>query len=382
MPPVALGRLMPNIDHPDSTYVKWMRDQGVPIVGGHGVENILELPREVWPRLGGKGTFIKLEGFEGLTGMYVAEIPPGRALSAEKHLYEEFMYVLQGCGATEISGPSSGKENVFEWQSGSLFTVPLNTRHRLSNGSGNDSATVLGFTNAPLILDVFHSPDFVFSNDYTFADRYDGRPDYFRDESRFDKVQTGRTVWLTNFVADARNAGLLTGSQAPGLGFLQCEMGDGILVAHIAEWPSGRYQKAHYHGGGAALLILRGAGYTLIWPQEAGIRPYESGRGAQVIRISWREGSVFSPPSGWFHQHFSTSREPVRQLALRYGTDRYGVEFHDIVDREGNLVSVRQGGTLIEYEDEDPEIQRMFVAECSRNGVEVRMPHLTRQMAS
>lgn len=373
---------MANIDHPDSTYVKWMTDQGLPIIQGYGVENVLDLPRQAWPRLGGKGTFIKLEGFEGLTGMYVAEIPPGRSLSPEKHLYEELIYVLRGRGATEVSGPGSEKNNVFEWQTGSLFTVPLNARHRLSNGSGSEPALVLGFTNAPLILDVFHNPDFVFNDQYDFADRYDGRPDYFRDESRYEKAQSGRTCWLTNFVADARNAGLLAGNQTPGLGISQCEMGDGILVAHIAEWPSGRYQKAHYHGGGAALLILRGAGYTLIWPREAGIRPYESGFGAQVTRIPWREGSVFSPPSAWFHQHFSTGREPARQLALRYGTDQYGVEFHDIVDREGNLVSVRQGGTLIEYEDEDPEIQRMFVAECIGNGVEVQMPHVTRQMAS
>jgi hypothetical protein len=132
---------MANIDHPDSTYVNWMRNQGVPIVQGYGVEDVLDLPRRAWPWLGGKGTFIKLEGFEGLTGMYVAEIPPGQALSPEKHLYEELMYVLQGCGATEISGPGSEKKNVFEWQTGSLFAVPLNARHRLSNGSGSERTT-------------------------------------------------------------------------------------------------------------------------------------------------------------------------------------------------------------------------------------------------
>ena len=36
--------------------------------------------------------------------------------------------------------------------------------------------------------------------------------------------------------------------------------------------------------------------------------------------------------------------------------------------------STRKGGNLIEYDDEDPAIREMFVAELKKNGVEVRMP--------
>lgn len=360
----------------ETTYERWMRSQDVPVVQGHAVENLLDLPRSSWPRLGGKGTFVKLKGFEGMTGMYVAEIPPGGVLNPEKHLYEEFIYVLQGSGGTEVHAPGSQKKNVFEWQTGSLFSVPLNTEHRLSNGSGTAPAVFLGFTNAPLILDVFHNPDFVFGNDFRFDDRYDGRADYFAvSESRQEQDGREPVLWQTNFVPDVRGSALDSEeSKGAGVQVTQCEMGGGILVSHIAEWPSGRYHKAHYHGGGAALLTLRGAGYTLLWPQELGIRPYEAGNGKMVVKADWKEGSVVAVPHYWFHQHFNTAKHPARHLALRYGSDRYGVEFKDVFSKEGNLVSTREGGTLIEYDDEDPEIKRMFASECARNGVKVDMP--------
>ena len=35
------------------------------------------------------------------------------------------------------------------------------------------------------------------------------------------------------------------------------------------------------------------------------------------------------------------------------------------------------GGWQIEYEDEDPEIGRLFEAECAKSGAEVKMPPIT-----
>jgi hypothetical protein len=151
------------------------------------------------------------------------------------------------------------------------------------------------------------------------------------------------------------------------------QMAGNILVGHIAEWSVGRYRKAHYHGGGALILITRGNGYTLMWPRQAGLRPFESGRGDQVVKVPWQPGSVLSPPSEWFHQHFNLGSEKVRQVALRLGSKRYGVQFHDIHVREGMTVSTRDDGTLIEYEDEDPEVQRMYRKALSEAGVEYQM---------
>src|SRR6266705_2131791 len=69
----------------------------------------------------------------------------------------------------------------------------------------------------------------------------------------------------------------------------------GTMEGHFAEWPAGQYNKAHAHGGGAVLYIVSGSGYTLMWPREAGIRPYEQGNEDKVIRAPWQEGAVVSP---------------------------------------------------------------------------------------
>jgi hypothetical protein len=76
---------------------------------------------------------------------------------------------------------------------------------------------------------------------------------------------------------------------------------------------------------------------------------------------------VISPPDQWFHQHFNTSERETRYLAIRWNSKKYKV-FKDIVDR-----SVKEGGTQIEYEDEDPKIRRDFEAELAKRGIQSRM---------
>ena len=183
--------------------------------------------------------------------------------------------------------------------------------------------------------------------------------------------------WESNFIADAR-AALVDPSEAKGFGvrITSFDMGGSTLVGHIAEWPVGRYHKAHFHQGGAILLILRSRGYTLMWPPEAGLRPYQSGHSDKVVRVDWREGSVFSPPSTWFHQHFNTGKEPARQLAFRYSgqSGKYLLGCWRAINKEGVRTSTRDGGSLIEYEDVDPQIRRDFENAIKNMGVPMEMP--------
>jgi hypothetical protein len=127
---------------------------------------------------------------------------------------------------------------------------------------------------------------------------------------------------------------------------------------------------------GAILLILRSQGYTLMWPPEAGLRPYLNGNCDKVVRVNWREGSVFSPPSGWFHQHFNTGKEQARQLAFRYSgqSGKYLLGCWRAINKEGVRTSTRDGGTLIEYEDEDPQVRSDFADEIGKVGVKLEMP--------
>ena len=360
----------------ETSYEMFLKEEGIPVIEEYGIEDVTVLPRKPWKRTGGTGIYIELKGMEGFTGMYVGEIPAGGALNSENHLYEELIYILKGVGATEISSPGdAGRKMHFEWQQGSLFAIPLNTRHRMINGS-NEPALFLAVTSAPLMIDLLHNIPFVLGSEYKFSDRFNGETNYFVP-TNIRKEANGVINWETNFIADARGA-LVDPSEAKGFGvkITSFDMGGSTLVGHIAEWPVGRYHKAHFHQGGAILLILRSEGYTLMWPQEAGVRPYRNGNGDKVVRVNWREGSVLSPPSGWFHQHFNTGKVQARQLAFRYTgrSGKYLLGCWRAINKEGVYTSVRKGGTLIEYEDEDPQLRIDFEAAIRKVGVPMEMP--------
>ncbi|HEX6801099.1 MAG TPA: hypothetical protein VF130_01360, partial [Candidatus Binatia bacterium] len=82
-------------------------------------------------------------------------------------------------------------------------------------------------------------------------------------------------------------------------------------------------------------------------------------------------------PSGWFHQHFNTGKVPARQLAFRYSgqSGKYLLGCWRAINKEGVRTSTREGGTLIEYEDEDPQVRVDFEAAIKKVGVPMEMPH-------
>ena len=357
-------------------YQAWMEQEGIPVAEGYGIEDVTELPRKPWKRLGGTGSYIQLVGGGGVTGMYVVEIPSGGALNPERHLYDKLLYVLKGRGATEV-WHEGGKKQSFEWSEGSIFAPPLNTWHRLVNGA-REPAIVLAVTTAPLVLDLFRDPEFVFNNDFQFKSRYRGEEDYFKSQEKYFKVHKTQ-IWETNFIADARSAKLEDAPYKQAKGGLTCfEMSDNCLIGHISDWPSGIYHKAHYHAAGAVLLVLRSSGYLLMWPKDLGMHPYEAGRGDEVVKFDWKPGSVYSPPEGWFHMHVNTGADAARHVALRLGSRKNPTLLHDATSgREGVVTSIREGGTLIEHEDEDPQIRTNFEAELKKNGVANKMPPVT-----
>ncbi len=356
-------------------YHQWMRQEGVPIVEGYGVEDVRELKLAPWRRMGGKGAFIHLYGMEGITGMYVVEISPGGALEPERHFYEEVVCILEGQGATEV-WQEGGKKQMFEWGERSLFAPPLNSWHRLING-GRGPVKFLAVTNAPLVLDLYRSAEFVFNCPFVFSERYAGEEGYFNVGRKHCEVGM-QAIWETNFIPNVKEVGVKDDLFTKGreIKLIQFEISANGLVGHVADWPTGLYHKAHYHGAGAVLLILRSEGYTLIWPKELGIHPYKDGQGGEVVEVKWREGSVLAPPGGWFHQHFNVGREPARQLAIRYPSRIYplGLELAAARKADGVYISIKKGGTMIEYEDEDPEIRRRFEAALKKAGVACMMP--------
>ncbi len=355
-------------------YQRWMEEEGIPIVEGLAIEDVTDLALKPWKRLGGKGTYIQLKGGGGVTGMYVVEIPAGGALNQERHIFDKLIYILKGRGGTEV-WQEGGKKQSFEWGEGSIFAPPLNTWHRLVNGAG-EPAVALVVTTAPMILDFYRDAKFIFNNDYQFTSRYQGEEDYFKSsDKRYKAIKT--RMWDTNFITDARNVKLDDATYKTSKGQTTCfEMADNCLIGHIAEWPAGIYHNAHYHAAGAILLALHSTGYLLMWPKDLGVHPYQSGGGDKVVEFHWKPGSIFSPPDGWFHQHFNTGPESARHAAFRLGSRRNPTLFHDSTsgDREGVTTSIRDGGTVIAYDDEDPRIRKDFEKALKKNGVVSEMP--------
>ncbi|MBI2829852.1 MAG: cupin domain-containing protein [Chloroflexi bacterium] len=354
---------------------EWMQQQGIPVYREvAGIEDIAELPRRPWARMGGLGTFIELQGTkEAGKLLYVVEIPSGGSLEPEKHLYDELIYVLRGRGLSEVWQEGQSKRT-FEWGEGSLFAIPLNAWHRLVNGS-REPVVFFSVSNAPLIMEALRNTEFVFNCNHNFTDRYQGQADYFlaSDKRRRDRNQT---FWETNFVPDVRNAFLDDAYEKVAGGQLTFFTISSWTTAHSSEWPVGRYHKAHFHGPGAVLLGLKSVGYVLVWPRQYGIHPYQDGQGDKVIKMDWKPGSIYSP-YGYesFHQHFNSGPEPARHLAVTGGGSRFGAQGPNH-DERGYLgfISVREGGRLIEYEDEDPAVRRMFEEELRKKGIKCTMP--------
>ena len=57
------------------------------------------------------------------------------------------------------------------------------------------------------------------------------------------------------------------------------------------------------------------------------------------------------------------------QLALRCGSHKFPLGIRVAAIRAGVYTSVKQGGTLIEYDDEDPAIRRCYELELEQKGI-------------
>ena len=358
-------------------YEAWVRRQGIPVYEGYGLTDLNQPEFGYWDRIGAEAYVSIMRGMEGITGMYVARLPAGGSTKRQRHLYEKVIHVLAGSGTAVIEDPD-GKEHTVEWHEGSLFAIPLNAPHRLY--AMGDAVRYVAFTTAPLVFDLFYNEEFVYNTPFYFRERFGGEPDYFMLDRRRPRGQGGEYesyLWETNFIPDIRTAQIDPSERkGPGLLLTQFEIASNSLIGHLAEWPVGRYVKAHYHGGGAILLIVKSVGYSLMWPNDLGERPYENGYGDQVIRIDWKPGSVFSPPTGWYHQHFNSGPERALQLALRNGSAKFPFGVRRAQTKNGVMTSTAEGGTMIDFEAEDPQIRRDYLESLERNGVAFDMPEI------
>ena len=362
-------------------YDVFMEEEGIPLFRGKGLKDIRELPRTDWKRMGGKGTFVQLDGTDWLHGMYVIEIPGGQALNAERHIYDEIFYVVEGRGSTEVWYDDM-KKRTFEWNAGTLFTVPTNSYHQLVNASSSPALMIVG-TTAPNPLNEFHNRNFIFDNPYKFDDFGD---DYYKPKDELGVVAaTGRAGRRTNIIPDLLNTELpLDNQRLPGFRRIEPYLGSGLIHTFMWQYPSGRYSRAHGHSSGAIVICLKGRAYTMNWETSLGITPWEDGKGDRVNRIDYGAGGMVSAAPGggaWFHQHFACSKEEPRFLIFSgswfQGGGARANQINYVRPGEEQVSGnwdLEDGGGSIGYYQEDPMIRKIYQEELAKEGASFTMP--------
>jgi hypothetical protein len=342
----------------ESPFQQWVKNEGIPIHTGSYVSDLYTAEVKPWKRFGVNGAFVILAEQEE-DDAYVMEIPPGAQSNVIHHLYEATIFVLDGRGATTIWQEGKPKQTV-EWQRGSMFAPPLNCYYQHFNLDGQKPARFYAVTNAPMVMNMFRNPNFVFEDKYVFDDRYAAEDNYFTDPG----THLGIRQWKTNFVPDVRTFKLDDYHERGAGGInMQIRLANNEMQGHISEFPPGTYKMGHKHGVGAHVIILTGVGYSLLWF-----------RGEKPRKVDWKDGAVISPAHMEYHQHFNTGPTPARYLALRLGNlDRSG-------NREGSenglpmsTISEREGGWQVDYGDQDPAVHELFKAECAKNGATVTL---------
>jgi gentisate 1,2-dioxygenase len=343
------------------TYLEWVKKEGIPVVEDFGID-LFSVEVKPWARMGALGAFAHAKGRGDFLNMYVLEMPPGGETIPQKHLYEVVVYVLDGRGSTTIES-SEGEKHSFEWGPKSLFALPLNARYQHFNTSGQRPARFVATTNLPLVLNAFHNEDFVFNNPYTFPERL-GESRFFKGDGEFIPMRPGRHMWETNFVPDLSTFKLQEWKErGAGGSNIMFVLADGTMHGHVSEMPVGTYKKGHRHGADFHVFAVTGKGYSIYW--------YEGEE--EIRRFDWQHGCVFAPTDMLFHQHFNSSPEPARYLAVAFGGLRYPFSEDKKKTFMGMDVNVKEGGRQIEYEDQDPRIHQMYLEELRKQGVE---PHM------
>ncbi|TMH40296.1 MAG: ethanolamine ammonia lyase-activating protein, partial [Betaproteobacteria bacterium] len=104
----------------DTPYARWVRSEGLDIIGAHYVANLRTVALKPWVRRGGFGVYLNHDASRTSNDCYVCEIPAGAKLAPQRQLFEEMIYVLTGLGSTTVWN-DAGQRITFEWKAGSLF---------------------------------------------------------------------------------------------------------------------------------------------------------------------------------------------------------------------------------------------------------------------
>lgn len=348
-----------------SAYDEWAESQGIPIHKGFYIEDTRTLQLGRWEERGCNGAFLQLAGQEGVSEARVTEIPPGKTLPPLRFALDEIVYVVEGRGLTTIWADGKPKKT-FEWHRHSLFLLPRNYIHELSNAQGNRPVRLLHYNYLPLTMTTIPDAKFFFNNPYVDLKIVYGQENEFYSVAKAVRETDGpsewhakrrrqRNVWFGNFFPDLGGWDKLEVHAGRGAGghLLLLKFPHSVMKGHMSVFPMQTYKKAHRHGPGVVIVIPAGEGYSIMWQE-----------GKEKIVIPWHEASVFVPPNRWFHQHFNVGAIPARYLAFHSPEGLVGYS-EKVADREKDQ---------IEYPDEGPWVREKFEAELAKRGLNSLMP--------
>ena len=330
-----------------NAYDEWVAEQRVPVLSGSFVGDAREVELEPWAARGADGAILQFSD-QRVCDAYILELAPGKSNRSRRQLFEEIVVILDGNGSTEVWYDESMKRS-FEWQKGSVFSIPINAWHRHHNGSGMNRARYVALTSAPPIIEMFRDDEFIFNNNHVFPDRFNAQdPAFFEKPDEYLTDYYGG-ILDTNFISDIRKVRLVP-REARGKGNhnMYIHLAGNTMFAHVSRFPVGTYKKAHRHGPGAHVCTLDSTGYTMMWKDGEGPQKYD-----------WAEGSIISPPAGVWHQHYNTGHEPCKFVALH----------SSVALASGSEGDIEQ----LEFDERNQELEELYRRECEKNGVQVQV---------
>ncbi len=310
----------------------------------------------------------------------MVEVPARGALNPEKHMYEEIFLVVEGRGSTEVWQDGDTRKHMFEWQKGSMFSIPMNAMHRIVNATSSPAAAARrhhgaeraqhdqqrrGGVRQPVSCSATASP--VATTSSSTSD--DIEPDPVR----------GLAMRRTNFIPDVINCDLpLDNRRSVGYRRVEPFMTNNQFYFWIGQHENGRYSKVHAHTCAAVLICLKGKGYTYSWPERCGETPWKDGFADQVRRVDYEPFGLVTAAPGRralvSRALFASGNEPFR-LTAWFGPHNPGRdpgppgEKH--IDYTG--MDLQEGGTAIPYWMEDPYIRKEYEETLAKAGIKSRM---------
>jgi len=321
--PLKSGKVPLGIPAPYDTFKEWRKAQRIPIFRGFYIEDVNALELEYWD----------LKGI------------PALSCCSKARRHERFLCLRNPSAGKPSLAPYVRRDGLRDEGHGTTTVWQKNVESIPSNGGraaclrsaqrllsafqqhGLEGARFYAVTNCCFMMNLLHSVDFIFNNDFTFIDRFDpDKPDYFGGE---EKIQGA--VHETNFVPDTIRSSFSTTASEARRHQSQVRFA-GQLLAPISRSFGRSYRKSIV----TALTPTSSSSVVRLFHFVA--------EGAEPTRVDWKPGTVVVPRiNGGISISIRQGTGPLSRLAPEQLALSNGL--HGRGDIKGSITSVKEGGS-------------------------------------